>query len=403
MQIKAADGRAADIASLERLLDRPDLPSATRKRIESEIRNIRAGEKAEQDAAYEIEFWFGSVPNWATIHDLRIEVDGLVAQMDHVIVNRLCQIWLCESKSFAEGVSVNEHGEWSRWWHGRPEGMPSPIEQNRRHVALLERAFDQRVIGAPRRLGLVPLKPEIRSVVLVSSNARIGRPKRRVDGIDTVVKADQLKTRLMEEFDRASTWRLATVIGKEGLADFAQRLASLHRPGQVDWAARFGLSPVRPEATFPPPSGSRLASQPTGTPCSRCGRPVSDVVVRYCLDHQAVFGGAVYCMNCQSFVRSRVERPLILPEWSAVLRRYENATRLSTAKRDAPFIVATSGLDLRVIPDSSGRARTITETDFRRSAEILAGGQAGTASEVSRNSSYVEAILRDLQSGRRSD
>ena len=44
MQIKAAASRAPDILVLEGLLDR-QVAAATRKRIEAEVRNIRAGEK----------------------------------------------------------------------------------------------------------------------------------------------------------------------------------------------------------------------------------------------------------------------------------------------------------------------------------------------------------------------
>ena len=42
---------------------------ATRKRIEQEIVQIRAGEAAERDAAYGIELYFGRSENWVTIHD----------------------------------------------------------------------------------------------------------------------------------------------------------------------------------------------------------------------------------------------------------------------------------------------------------------------------------------------
>lgn len=70
---------------------------------------------------------FGRSEHWATIHDLRIELEGLVAQFDHLLINRVGEIWVCESKALAEGVSVNEHGEWSRWWNGRETGMPSPV------------------------------------------------------------------------------------------------------------------------------------------------------------------------------------------------------------------------------------------------------------------------------------
>jgi hypothetical protein len=346
MQIKAADGRDADVLTLERLLDRADVPAATRKRIEGEIAQIRAGEKAERDAAYDIELYFGRSENWATIHDLRIEVDGLAAQIDHLIINRLAEIWVCESKAFAEGVSVSEHGEWSRWRNGRQTGIPSPIEQNHRHIHLLARVFDDGLVRSPKRLGFVPMKPALRSLVLVSNNARIGRPKRKVNGIEEVIKAEQLKTRLFDEFDKAPEWKLATVIGKDGLATFARDLATLHRPISFDWPARFGLGPeAKVDTPGPRPSArdalqtARSRQDASARTCQRCGREVSATVVRYCADHVETFGGGVFCMRCQPEVRARAERPLGVPAWATVLERYRTPTRLRTVARQAPFIV----------------------------------------------------------------
>ena len=130
----------------------------------------------------------------------------------------------------------------------------------------------------------MPLKPKIRSLVLVSNSARIGRPKRRIDGIDQVIKAEQLKTRLSDEFDKAPDWKLATVIGKEGLATFARDLAALHRPIAVDWAARFGLdtvpvtsAPSQPRTPIGAPSRQTDGASPRpwlvkyDGPCSGCG------------------------------------------------------------------------------------------------------------------------------------
>jgi hypothetical protein len=50
-----------------------------------------------------------------------------------------------------------EHGEWSRWWNGRQTGIPSPIEQNHRHIHLLERVFDDGLVRPPKRLGFMPM------------------------------------------------------------------------------------------------------------------------------------------------------------------------------------------------------------------------------------------------------
>jgi hypothetical protein len=303
-------------------------------------------------------------------------------------------------------VSVNEHGEWSRWWNGRQAGIPSPIEQNHRHIHLLERVFDDGLVRAPRRLGLVPMKPTLRSLVLVSNNARIGRPRRRINGIDEVIKAEQLKTRLIDEFDRSPDWKLATVIGKEGLAKFARDLAALHRPIAFDWASKFGLAPEVSSVRPPAPdvardllAGARARQHSSAGTCARCGRDVSAAVVRYCAEHADEFGGSVYCMRCQPEVRARVERPLAVPGWSAVLARYRTPTRLRTVARQAPFIVQAAGNDLIITPESSDRTRPIRQDEFERAAPLLGGNGRGEVTEASRNSSYVEAILADFRRG----
>jgi hypothetical protein len=300
MLIKSADDRQRDIVELERLLDRRDVPQATRKRIEAEIRQIQAGEKAERDAAYLVDLYFGRSENWAVIHDLRVEVGEHAAQIDHLIINRLAQVWVCESKSFAEGVSVNEYGEWSRWWRGRPEGIPSPIEQNRRHILLLQRAFDDGLMQPPKRLGLVRRKPEIKSLVLVSDNARIGRPKRPIDGLDQVVKAEQLRHKLEEGFDKAPPQSTLGIIGKEGLEAFARELAALHRPASRDWAARFGLAgkeeppgSAKPEVREPAAARRPWTVKYDG-PCARCGRVLTKGTEAFWSQRQR----KMLCLDC---------------------------------------------------------------------------------------------------------
>jgi hypothetical protein len=286
------------------MLGRADLTPGTRREIEQEIRSIRAGMKGEKDAAYQIELYFGRSQNWVTIHDLRFEVDGYAAQIDHLIINRLAQVWVCESKHFAEGVSVNEYGEWSRWWRGRQEGIASPIEQNRRHILLLVRAFDDGLVMAPKRLGLVRRKPEFKSLVLVSDNARIGRPRRKVEGLDDVIKAEQLQTRLYDGYDKAPERAMLGIVGKEGLVAFGRELAALHRPAPRDWPARFGLStePHTPATRSPAPA---LPRQRSGHACASCGEPVSFAVVKFCWNNKDRFDGAIYCIECQQRISPR--------------------------------------------------------------------------------------------------
>ena len=176
MLIKSADDKTKDISSLESILTRSDLTNVTKKRIEQEIKNIHAGMKGEREAAYEINFHFEASPYWALIHDLIIECNGRVAQIDHLIINRKMDIWVCESKHFSEGIAINENGECNAFYNNKPYGVASPFEQNKKHTLVLESIFKLGLVKLPTRLGF-NLNPSISSLILVSKNARITRPK----------------------------------------------------------------------------------------------------------------------------------------------------------------------------------------------------------------------------------
>jgi len=337
MIVKAADDRSGDIETLRLLLDHPDASAETRKRIEQEIRFMLSGIKGEQEAAYEIDFHFGSSKNYAVIHDLRLEHAGRVAQIDHILMDRFLNIWVCESKRFSEGIAINEHGECSAFFGGKPHGMPSPFEQNKKHCAVLSSAFADNAIVLPRRLGF-SMKTEIRSLVLVSKQARISRPKGGTDQFGDIVKADQFSAFVGEHSDPAIDFKLAArLIGTEGLADFADRIARQHKPISFDWHAKFGLSkdpsprqadegklrstrtkkPV-PDADVPganapgtdvpgsaPAAGGPAELSPapgvsgSKSVCHSCRTSVPYPVVKFCRFNKALFGGQIYCKECQ--------------------------------------------------------------------------------------------------------
>lgn len=251
MLIKSADDRRKDLDALQALLMHPQATGPTRTRIEQEMRNIRAGAKGEAEAAYEIDFHHGPSRNWAVIHDLRIEHQGRVAQIDHLLINRVLEFWVCESKHFSEGVAINEEGEFTAFYGGRGYGVASPIEQNRKHVAVLEKLMGSSVVQLPTRLGIA-IKPSFRSVVLVSKNARISRPKGKVEGIDSVIKADALRKLIERDIDKEpaalALLSMTKIVGQDTLEAFARQVAKLNRPIAFDWAGKFGLGAVVPVA-----------------------------------------------------------------------------------------------------------------------------------------------------------
>lgn len=322
MLIKAADDKSNDIATLKALAARADASADMRKKIEQEIRNIQSGIKGEAEAAYEIDFYYGTSKNWMALHDLRLECDGRVAQIDHLLINRFLEIYVCESKRFAEGIAVNEQGEFAAFYGGKAYGVPSPIEQNKRHIAVLESVFKSGQVSPPRRLGLI-ISPSLNGLVLVSKNARISRPKEKIEGIDCILKNDQLKARIDKEYDSNNNPLMAVrLIGQDTLEEFARRLAAVHRPVSFDWPARFGLSATAPESAVVPkrnepvpekalnqlnwgnttPPVDEAEEKKSKLACATCGTIVAYNVAKFCWFNKPRFGGNVYCMDCQKAI-----------------------------------------------------------------------------------------------------
>src|SRR3546814_954592 len=65
-----------------------------------------AGQTGERDSAYLIDFDYASSPNWAVIHDLRLEHGSRTAQIDHLLINRWMDVYVLETKHFHAGIKI---------------------------------------------------------------------------------------------------------------------------------------------------------------------------------------------------------------------------------------------------------------------------------------------------------
>lgn len=320
MRVKQADDKTSDIQALQNLLSHTQASAHTKRSIEQEIRFMKSGIKGESEAAYEIDFHYEKSKNWAVVHDIRIEHKGRVAQIDHIIINRFLEMWVCESKRFGEGIAVNEHGECAAFYAGKPYGIPSPFEQNRKHIAVLKSLFDDGAIDLPKRLGF-SIKPAINSLIVVSKNARISRPKAKIAGVDDILKADQIHTHIQRSFDDDNNILLmAKIVSTETLKDFAIQLAGVHAPLRFDWHAKFGLSKqvaalpkLETKAEQPTNQASQQkplnevdseAQKKSKLECVSCGAIAPYNVARFCWLNKNKFGGNVYCMDCQKSVQT---------------------------------------------------------------------------------------------------
>ncbi|MDX9718524.1 MAG: nuclease-related domain-containing protein [Thauera sp.] len=266
MILKETDSKAEQLAELDALMAAPGVPPEKKLQIERELKILRAGIKGERESAYDIDFYSGTHKNRIVIHDLRLELNGRVAQIDHLVLNRLLEVYVLETKHFTEGVSINDQGEFSIWFGGKPRGIPSPLEQNDRHIAVLTEAF--KTLKMPTRLG-IRLQPSFESLVLVSKNARITRPEKFDTG--RVLKSDQLERWVEKNIDSGSPLMMAKLVSVETLTAIAEQLVALHRPLAPNYQAKFGITEdmLRPlEVAATPVQPLTAVAEPAEAPAS---------------------------------------------------------------------------------------------------------------------------------------
>jgi hypothetical protein len=242
MILKRKDSCEEDINELKRLL-KLNLSAKQRSLVELELKATMSGNSGEGSSAYYLDFAYKDSKNWAVIHDLRIEHSGRVAQIDHLLINRFLDIYVLESKNYFYGIKVTEHGEFLRYTGKAFQGIESPIEQNKRHMDLLQKTINDRNL-APKRLSL-PIPITFKSFVLVAPNSRIDRPPQKSFDTTNVIKADAFVSMIDKSVDNVSVVTAlactAKLIGSDTLEEFGQKLVRLHRPGKINYAAKFAI------------------------------------------------------------------------------------------------------------------------------------------------------------------
>lgn len=240
MIVKNADDKSEHIKELEALL--AVATGTTKKNISKELNIFKAGMAGEDKTRFYLDDAFKNSTNTYVIHDLRIEFNDRVAQIDHLFINRFLDVYALETKHAKSGIKISEEGEFVRWnqYERKYEGMPSPLAQNDRHVDILKAVFDS-LIDLPKRVGLTS-KPRFYSRVILNPDARIDRPK----AFDTtkVMKADDFYKSYMQEYDDVNIYTTFTTIAKftspEVVESIAEQLASLHKPLKPNYTAKFG-------------------------------------------------------------------------------------------------------------------------------------------------------------------
>lgn len=314
MLIKHADDKSKRLAFLQELQNSPNLTKTQKDWLHDELWRLRQGIKGEKDAAYYINADFRDSPYWAVLHDLRLEVEGEVAQIDHLLIRRASMI-LLETKNFTGNVRINAQGEFSVLYpSGKRMGIASPLEQSRRHEKILRKLLDR--LGIKARLGAsIPMQ----HLVLFHPQTILQRPDSKAFDTSRVIKADQLRTwlnRFVESMSFLDAVNPLKLRSADTVREWAEKIKRQHRPQNPLELPPFmaplrgptsspaapvsPVSPITPAQTPSPSAPQARPASPAPAPvCATCGQALTARVIAWCQDHADLYGGQLYCREHQ--------------------------------------------------------------------------------------------------------
>lgn len=346
MLIKLADDQSKRLALLESLEQSPRLDDRQKKWLRDELRNLRKGRSGERNAAYYIDSALKESANLAVIHDLRLEWEGESAQIDHLVISRGLIFYLLETKNFSGNLSINEHGEFTVFYGNIPQGIPSPIEQSKRHEKILAKWLERLEITG--RLGS---SPQFFHVVLVAPTSTIRRPHPAKFDTSNVIKADAFEQWRHQHVEKRMSLgqtftAVANLRSSDTVREWAQKLVKAHRPQNPLQLPDF-MQP-RPQANAQPQARAAVRIQPpvepprpaaSGTVCASCAKSLSAAEQAFCSNNAQLFDGAMLCMAHQKTHQQEKKRaranvmPPVQPQAPAVPANTANIAEADPRKR----------------------------------------------------------------------
>lgn len=224
-------------------------PDRVKPQIERDMKLLAYGIAGEENVAFELNNSYLPI---IVLHDLRLEHEGLSAQIDYLIITtKFCLVVEC--KNLFGNLEVNSRGEFIREldFNGKrkKEGIYSPVTQNVRHMEMIKALRLGNKRNPLMRMELDKSFGELHKSVIVLANPKtvINLKQAPKEIKDQIIRSDQLiahiKKLLRENKDLASS--------EKDMYEMADFFVGLHKENPVDYAEKYLLSDsgeVRDEA-----------------------------------------------------------------------------------------------------------------------------------------------------------
>ncbi len=205
------------------------------------------------------------------LHDIRIEYNDYVAQMDFILITHQF-IYVLETKKLNGDIEITADGDFIRYFKNsfgkvtKKEGIYSPISQNTRHVTILKEMLT--------KCGLIKNFP-IRSAVIIANPKTIINKTKCPKAIQCqLFKYDQLTNLLKRELDKLKD---EMHFREKQMYEIAEFLMTNHRPIIFDNMAKYSLTNADYTKSNQP---ATPAPQPTPkTPIVEPEKPIKEAPV----------------------------------------------------------------------------------------------------------------------------
>ena len=203
--------------------------------IKQELSKLETGLQGEKETAYFIDFNLKDSENYVILHDLRLEINGLTAQIDHLLINKALGVILVETKNTKAEVTINDDGTMLyEYGKNKSYNQANPLEQSRRHELVVEKILDK-----------YNMKLNILSYVVFLPNVKIKNktlPK-------NFLRSDTFYDSIYNEFTHSPKKILSATVklvmnkmpSTKELTNIGNILVSEHKPTNIDYDAKYKI------------------------------------------------------------------------------------------------------------------------------------------------------------------
>lgn len=200
--------------------------------IERDISFLKYGLEGEKNVYFELKNSFLPI---LCLHDIRLEYEDYVAQLDYVVITNkfLC---ILETKKLNGNITINSDGDFIRIMKNRygkeikREGIYSPISQNKRHINIVKQILSKKL-----NINNMPLKS---LVVMANPKTIIDKNKCPNPIKNSLYKYDQIVNYLEKHLkDKENQYDLSEKL----MFDIANLLKKMDTPIDFDYHSKYSL------------------------------------------------------------------------------------------------------------------------------------------------------------------